>query len=380
MELIKQKLTIMFLAFNGVLCGQVDNSILSGSVPQFPQIPESFYFHFENLNFIKNNEYFNRLEEGRTLIGYYLTPCLDYNFSEMIKIRGGVHLLKYSGTDNFSQLLPVFSIYHAVNEQLCLIFGSIQSSLFHSLPEPDYRFERLIENHVENGIQLIYKNPVLFSDTWLNWENFINDNDSEQEKFTAGSSWCINLNKNIIYRISAPLNLTVRHRGGQVNKDEANIQTISNTSAGLRFDVFPESSPWKINSLGTEFIVFGYKDFSFHHELPYTSGYACYLTGNIKTRYLQIGAGYWNSYHYYSPLGEQLFQSISLIDRHYTDAEKKLAVTKIQFSKIISQKSAIILRFESYYDIPNDLYDYSYGIYLKLDADILFKKMAKPEK
>lgn len=80
MELIKQKLTIMFLAFNGVLCGQVDNSILSGSVPQFPQIPESFYFHFENLNFIKNNEYFNRLEEGRTLIGYYLTPCLDYNF------------------------------------------------------------------------------------------------------------------------------------------------------------------------------------------------------------------------------------------------------------------------------------------------------------
>jgi len=376
MKEIRQILfAFILIALSKFLYCQVDNSIFSCPVPQLQHEPHLLYFHFDNLNFFKNNEYFNKTEEGKTLIGYYFTPTLDFYVSDKTMIRGGVNLLKYSGTSGFGKFQPVFSIYHALSKNFCLVFGSLESSLFHVLPEPMFSFDRLIEHHLENGLQFIFNDTIIYSDTWLNWEKFIVDNDHEQERFTAGTSERFRIIKINNLDISLPVAITFKHRGGQVNKSGKTIQTITNSFTGLSFEYHPPDCAGRINSLNFDCNLYGFKDLSPNHELPFTEGYATYITAGMRTNCINISAGYWNVWHYYSPLGEPLFQSVSLITPHYTDNNKILATGKIHYQKMILKKCAIILRFESYYDMGNDIFDFSYSMYLKINTEIFLKRI-----
>ena len=60
------------------------------------------YFNIRNTNFVRNNEFFNNIVEGYTLIGYFVDPTISYTPSKNTKIEAGVHLLKYSGVDQFT--------------------------------------------------------------------------------------------------------------------------------------------------------------------------------------------------------------------------------------------------------------------------------------
>ena len=55
----------------------------------------ALYFNFSNANFLWNNEFFSDIIEGYTLIGYHVTPQLQYHFSPNFKIDAGAHFLKY---------------------------------------------------------------------------------------------------------------------------------------------------------------------------------------------------------------------------------------------------------------------------------------------
>ena len=63
----------------------------------------------KNIDFIKNNEYYNPIIEGYTMPGFFLQPELLYSPSGKVTVRGGIHLLKYAGTEKFSQIRPVIS-------------------------------------------------------------------------------------------------------------------------------------------------------------------------------------------------------------------------------------------------------------------------------
>ena len=54
-------------------------------------------FRIENSNFFKNNEYFNDIIQGYTLIGWFINPKLIYYPAKNAKIEAGIHFLKYSG-------------------------------------------------------------------------------------------------------------------------------------------------------------------------------------------------------------------------------------------------------------------------------------------
>ena len=87
------------------------------------------FLRIENTNFFKNDEYFGGLTSGLTYIGTILQPKLVYQPYSKIKIQAGVHLLLYSGLDDFGQVLPVFSFQYQPVDGVSFIMGSLNSGL-----------------------------------------------------------------------------------------------------------------------------------------------------------------------------------------------------------------------------------------------------------
>ena len=82
---------------------------LIAQVPVKPELNSFFvqadsqklFLHIENKNFFKNNEYFNRLNEGYTLLGFVAQPSLVYSPGKTTRLEAGGSFLKYSGRSNF---------------------------------------------------------------------------------------------------------------------------------------------------------------------------------------------------------------------------------------------------------------------------------------
>lgn len=56
-----------------------------------------FQLEVYNLNFFKNNEYFNKIADGYTLLGAHLHSKLFYNISNKSQIKLGISLSKWGG-------------------------------------------------------------------------------------------------------------------------------------------------------------------------------------------------------------------------------------------------------------------------------------------
>jgi len=194
----------------------------------------SLYFNFFNTNFLWDNEFFNDVYEGYTLIGYFITPQLEYHFTPNIKADIGVHLLKYSGVNTYSSVLPTYSVtYH--KKDFALVMGNIYGTINHRLPEPMLFHERFFTNNLENGVQTIINKDRVYADVWLDWLNFIFPNDSKQEELTAGASTETSIIKKNGWIVSIPASIILSHHGGQIDTSSVHMKTAMNIGLGLRF-------------------------------------------------------------------------------------------------------------------------------------------------
>jgi hypothetical protein len=130
------------------------------------------YFSFSNLNFTKNNEYFNKIADGYTLFGYQVNPEVVFFPSENIGIRAGVFVWKDFGNNKYSGLAPTYSV-SVRKDSLSFIFGKLDGSLKHRLIEPLYDFENILTDRLEDGIQVIYNHNLFYLDLWINWEHML---------------------------------------------------------------------------------------------------------------------------------------------------------------------------------------------------------------
>ena len=330
---------------------------------------------FESTSFFKNNEYNNQFTKGFTGIGYFVKPTLQYYFTKNTKVNAGVYLQQYAGKNQLHQVIPIFSVHQQFNKNWAVVFGSLYGSLNHQLKEPLFRFDNYYQNNVEYGLQALYNASFVKSDLWLQWDQFIFNNDPKQEEFQAGSVSEFKVFENKQLKINIPLQLLVYHKGGQIDASTNPIVTLFNGNSGLQLTHLIKEK----NSIIFEGLFFWYKGLALPesgiNSQLYKSGTAWYVTLKHHIKRINYSLGYWQAKKFIAPKGEYLFLSISENDRTFTEAKRKLITTKFAYTHQLSKQVKIEARADGYYDLINNRFDYSYGLYLLLNEDFFIKKL-----
>jgi hypothetical protein len=321
------------------------------------------HFSIQNLNFFRNNEYFNNFYEGYTLIGYFLKPEIVWQPYTNFKISGGAHFQKYSGIEGFTQIAPTFSVSYQPFQNAEIRLGTLDNSGNHGLDDQIYFTERFLTQNIENGLQLKYQSTRIKTDTWLNWEQFIFHGSNYPERLTFGTSNQIILNPNSSkYRYSFDLQSIITHRGGQINENKQPILSIANFLFGLNCD-------FKLNKLNIRlkenYLTF--TDISPSKNLPYLSGYS--IVSGVDIRYKNIEANLNHRYgkFFISSRGNPLYMSISEDISGYKEPFRAFFVGNLMYAKEVYQGLKLGLGFESYYDLYNKTLDYTYSFYISFN-------------
>ena len=352
----------------------------------------------DNLNFVKNNEYFNHIADGYTLLGSQLHPKLVLEPNKNLSLKLGVFGLTYAGLNDYSRVIPTFSLLYKERNST-FIMGTLQSKQAHNMIAPILDFEsHLDERSVENGLQYLYNTEKISIDTWLNWEQFIFKKDSHNEEFVMGLNANYKVFKNKKWQFSIPLQNTFFHRGGQINTNETGeraVFTMRTSTIGLDFQ-------YKLNKTqsikGSTFFVQNQSsgtpaEFIFDKGMGWFSNVA-YTYNNWN-----IGVGHWYGENFMSPRGDAMFQSVSsktdtlyingeLQETYngYTDPIRSLILSNFSYGKELTPnfdfKFVFNGYFQNYYSNPTPNYpdntvknhfDFAMGLYVRYTGDFIIK-------
>lgn len=321
---------------------------------------KGFSLDFTATQFTRDAEYFLPETKGYTAVGFMATPTVKYITDSKygpFAIEAGGHVLGIAGDDHRLHLNPVFRIEYQPKEWLHIIGGTIYGNLNHGLYEPMYDFDRYFYNNQEDGLQLLIghkmgKKGYFSSDTWLNWENFLEPGEAEQEKFTIGSR-----NEFCFSHIKIPLHIMGTHRGGQFSAlQDTCLETIFNACTGFDWEFFHTN--WRLTGL-----VFGYKNNSNEVKTPYKDGFGIYPMITYQRKNMALIGGYWYGNGYIGSRGSHLFMSVSKYDPLFAQKERKMITGKWYY-----QHGIFGLDAQAYYDLDESKCDFAFGLYLKLDA------------
>jgi hypothetical protein len=333
----------------------------------------SLELRIENSNFLKNNEYFNDIVEGYTLIGYFFNPKLVYYPTKNTRLEAGAHFLKYSGVDQFSKVLPTFSFHYQPSKSVEIILGTLNGTTNHQLVEPIFKYEYFFTDNVENGLQFLFGSKHIKSDIWINWQQFIFKDEDKQEIFTLGLSNRFFINKqNSLHSFSIPLQILYVHHGGEINEPPKPVTTRNNATLGLNYTYKPQNSFIKSALIESSYVSF--KDMSSEYLLPYIIGYGIYTMGNLKVSYFDLQVTHWYGNFYLSERGDPIFTSLSTYHQGYVEPKRALITSRLLFEKSIIKGLDIGAGFETYSDLYNYTMDYWYMFYINFNRDFFIKK------
>ena len=340
----------------------------------------------KNINFFKNNEYFNPISaskfvlissipqfvdksvwiEGYTLPGFFLQPELIYSPSGKVTFRGGIHLLKYYGTNKFSQIKPVISTTFYLSERTSLTVGSLSGSDSHRMLDPHFDRERLYSNYAEEGFQLTSINDHLFSDTWLSWENFIIKGDRTREIFTFGESFRYTSSTFADkFWFEVPVQLQFKHFGGQISNYPEYVETYFNLSAGLRINF--NLAQQRFGQAGIEYLRFLNDVFPARPSASISKGNASWLRFHYTYKAIYIGAAYWKAHNFYSPNGNPIYSSTINIYSKYVLEERRVITNFFYLNLLPERYLKLFLGLETYYDVCAKRMDNAITLHLNLD-------------
>jgi hypothetical protein len=335
---------------------------------------QKLFFHFGNKNFLKNNEYFNPLNEGYTLLGFVAQPSVVYYPGKTTRIEAGASFLKYSGRENFSDIQPLFRFQYQPTSAFQMVMGSLYGGATHGLIEPLYRWEQDFMNPVENGLQFLFNTSHVKADIWLQWEKFIFRGDPFQEELTVGTSvsWKL-LPEDAGFNITIPIQSLISHHGGQSISIEKPIQTLANYASGMKASWQMESS--LVKGIDLECWVMGYKDLSPKKFQAYKQGYGIYPKAGIQTGGFMFQAGFFYGEKFLAPKGETLFHSALMGDTSILYPVRHLLTAKLIYSKKIQKGIFLAAYTETYTDLKSGNTDYNYGVHMIFDCEFLITKV-----
>ena len=357
------------------LSAQLNNNLLENPVALNDSMHESFGLALYDNFFFKNNEYFDSIAQGYTLFGNQITTQLYYIPNPHVRIQGGMYLRKDFGNESITKVTPLFTVKFQ-NNGYSFIMGNLEGNVAHQLAEPVYNYERVILNHLENGLQIKIDKKKFWADTWLNWEvqEYLHSN--YQEQLCVGHSSKTTLYQSASgWQVKWPAQFIVTHKGGQIDVDTTSLQTLSNAATGLCVQYENQHAAGFIKRIQSENYWIGYKDLSPSKRLAYQQGHGLFFNLNVLSHY-DIGAsvGYWSASHFISPRGGDLFRSVASVygGATYTDDYRSLLFVRLFYQHRIYNALNVDVRLEPYYDIPHQYLAYSYSVYLTYKKDFTF--------
>jgi hypothetical protein len=360
-------LFLVFDVFNVIGQNKTGESVSDGDL----------YLNFRNINFVKNNEYSNPVIEGYTLIGYFIQPELVYRPTEKIALRLGAHLLSYSGTGKFSEIKPVFSTSWHFSDNTIFTIGSLQGSDSHLMFDPHFNRERTYNAFSEDGLQFRTKSEHFFSDTWLSWENYIFRGDTEREVFTAGESFRYKSSDIAeLIRFEFPLQIQLKHYGGQISDYPEHVETYLNIAAGARVIFSIQESQY--GNIGLECLAFNGSCLTGNAASGIKNGYADWYRLFYSLRGLEMETGFWKSHDFYAPNGNFIFSSVSDHFDNLVISDRKLITGSVNIKLPYKDFFEFYFGFDGYYDTDLKRFDNAMRLHIKLDKLIKIATLKRP--
>ncbi len=357
-----KKSFLVFLLFIPIaVSAQLDNRAFEQRMAVEPADSNKLFLGINMLGFVKDNEFFDTTVEGYTLFGYQLNPYLSYNISKNVRLDAGVYVQKDFGNDEYSDVKPTLSL-KIRNNNFNFIFGTLEGSLHHRLIEPLYDFERVLNNRLENGAQVVWmKGDGLFLDAWIDWQKMIYASSNEPERFTAG----ISFNKTLFtfgnVHVDLPLQLVVAHQGGQIDIVDNEVITRYNMTGGLTLE-----------GSGSNFIKgWGLKLYATSSNTNANTpafnedGIGFYVNPYIKTNIgLTVMGSYWQGDKFMTIQGSPLYPSVNDQYPLRVDENREFFMLRFLYDLKVADGLTLTARAEPFYDTYASELEYSFGLYL----------------
>jgi hypothetical protein len=325
--------------------------------------------------FFYNNEFFNPFYPGYTLIGANFQPRLVYQSSQKLRFSLGTNLRRYYGDSEKTSALPMLSIEYTPRKNFSILMGSFNGGENHGLHEALFSFENHLTDLVENGILIRYTNSRIKTETWLNWESYIEPGDTFREAFTAGSSNRLMLFESSGWELSAPVCLLAHHAGGQINNNNQHVETLINANEGL--NLARKFSSKRIQSIYTDLSFFQ----SAGDYIP-SGGTAFSLKAGMSLNRFELNAEYFKGNDFMSFAGNPLIGiPVVTLDSPVAvlpyNGDREMFNFKAAFKQKIGWNSFLFLRFEGYYFTSTSKLDYTYSLHFQLDDFLRLGKVNK---
>ena len=350
--LFPMKRILLFLLLSSVFntsIAQISNDSLEYRIRPDSLKTGELQLSIQSFNFMRNYEYFNKIQDGYTLFGTQFEPQLVYFAHPRLVITTGLHLQKDFGASGIYRTLPLFSVKYK-NGNTTLINGVLEGNIHHRMLEPLFDFEKRITDPVEYGTQFMIENKSLFLDAFINWKRMIYKPSPVQEQVLGGLSVDYKLLKDSKIQLSIPLQLTVFHKGGQIDVTPEPLETFVNSAVGVKIKV-PMAG--FVNAFRTENYLIGYNDFSFTRIQPFSKGRGWFLNAGIDTHHGSLMGTYWNGMSFIASNGMPLYQSVSQHINHvgFTEKNRKLIMLRYSYQKQLIPNLYLDFRFEPYMDL-----------------------------
>lgn len=366
---------LLLLAASLSVSAQLDNQMFEQRLSVNPEDSSSFFFGVNALGFTKNNEYFNEIADGYTLFGYQLNPYFTYYATPYFRVDAGIYLQKDFGANGYQEIVPTFSFKYLHNG-VAIIFGNLEGSISHRLIEPLYDFEKVLIGRQETGMQLLIQNEKLFLDGWVDWENMIYKGDNDQERVTGGLSVNYKLKQSDQLILEVPVQFVVTHVGGQIDSSPKLLQTYINTAAGFGME-YVMSKNNLVQGIKMQNYYVYYKDFSAGLDRPFEDGSGWYANLSLKLKgNVELMGSYWKGHEFISIMGGQLYPSVSSTFKtpFAVEEERELLILRLMHNIKVTDKIYISSRFEPFYDLINEKFEFSHGFYINYSTDFFLTK------
>ncbi|SKB87597.1 hypothetical protein [Daejeonella lutea] len=331
------------------LQGQILNDSLEYRIRPDSLKTGELHLSVHNFNYMRNYEYFNKIQDGHTLFGGQLEPQLLYYAHPRLSISAGVHLRKDFGGRGIYRTFPLFSVKYQ-KHNTTLINGVLEGNIHHRMIEPIYDFEKKITEPVEYGTQFIIENKSFFLDAFINWKRMIYKPSPDQEQILGGASMAISLVDNTKLSLSIPVQLTVFHQGGQIDVTNVPLQTLVNSALGFKLKIPLQGF---VNAFRSENYYTHFRDLSFTSVQAFSTGGGWFLNSGIDTKYGSLLGTYWNADKFISTQGMPIYQSVSQHIKHagYTEAHRRLLMIRYSYQKRLIPNLYLDFRFEPLMDL-----------------------------
>jgi hypothetical protein len=366
--MIKMKIkTIISLLFFGVIINlnaQLRNEVFDQKDTLIKGDTQTLKLNIELFNYYRNTEYFDLIEKGQTFFGSMFQAHLSYQPYQDVMLKGGLQTRQDYGSTGLVTVQPVFSVSIFKNKWRYNL-GMLQGTTNYGFIEPMYNIDRAITNRIENGMQGIYKSKTFYFNNFLVWNEPTYRTSKNQEKFTVGilSEKQLVNNKKIFF--SVPFQLTLAHRGGQLNGNPTPIYSRVNTAIGAKL-YFKSSNGFTIK---TENYWLHCEDFSPNITQPFKNGNATWHTLSFMHKGIEVMFNYWAGREYQSPVGTQIYNNYNYYNVYEHRQYRHMIMSRLMYTQALKKGMFLDFRLEPFYDKEYGRFQYSYSLYLKINLE-----------